>query len=110
SRHGSVPHDRMPEHLNRLDVLVLPSVWLENSPLVIKEAFAAGLPVVTSDLGGMREKVRGEVDGLLFEPGNAPALAAQLRRLQSEPGLFERLRSGIAAPAAIEHDAAALRS
>jgi GT2 family glycosyltransferase/glycosyltransferase involved in cell wall biosynthesis len=109
SRHGSVPHDRMPEHLSRLDVLVLPSVWLENSPLVIKEAFAAGLPVVTSDLGGMREKVRGEVDGLLFEPGNPRALAAQLHRLQLESGLFERLRSGIAAPAAIEQDAAELR-
>jgi GT2 family glycosyltransferase/glycosyltransferase involved in cell wall biosynthesis len=109
SRHGSVPHDRMPEHLSRLDVLVLPSVWLENSPLVIKEAFAAGLPVVTSDLGGMRERVRSEVDGLLFEPGNAHALAAQLRRLRSEPGLFERLRSSITAPAAIEQDAAELR-
>ena len=111
SRHGSVPHDRMPEHLSRLDVLVLPSVWLENSPLVIKEAFAAGVPVVTSDLGGMREKVRGEVDGLCSSPGNARRVGrSQLRRLQSEPGLFERLRSGIAAPAAIEQDAAALRS
>ena len=65
----------MPEHLSRVDVLVLPSVWLENSPLVIKEAFAAGVPVVTSDLGGMAELVRRDVDGLLFEPGNADALA-----------------------------------
>ena len=110
SRHGPVAHDRMPEHLSRLDVLVLPSVWLENSPLVIKEAFAAGLPVVTSDLGGMAEKVRAEIDGLVFEPGNADALASQLRRLQTEPGLLERLGAGTRPPMTIEQDAAALRS
>ncbi len=108
-RHGPVPHHRMPEHLSRVDVLVLPSVWLENSPLVIKEAFAAGVPVVTSDLGGMAEQVRPEIDGLVFEPGNADALASQLRRLQTEPGLLERLRAGIRPPMTIEQDAAALR-
>ena len=99
----------MPEHLSRVDVLVLPSVWLENSPLVIKEAFAAGVPVVTSDLGGMAEQVRPEIDGLVFEPGNADALASQLRRLQTEPGLLERLGAGIRPPMTIEQDAAALR-
>src|SRR5262249_19818009 len=51
--HGAIPHNQVPAALAELDVLVLPSVWLENSPLVIREAFAAGVPVVTSRLGGM---------------------------------------------------------
>jgi len=41
--------------LDEIDVLVVPSLWYENSPLVIQEAFLAGIPVITSDLGGMKE-------------------------------------------------------
>jgi GT2 family glycosyltransferase/glycosyltransferase involved in cell wall biosynthesis len=108
-RYGPVPHHRMSEHLSQLDVLVLPSVWLENSPLVIKEAFAAGLPVVAADLGGMAELVRHEVDGLLFAPGDVASLAACLERLVAEPGLLDRLRNGIPVPLSIEEDAASLR-
>ena len=105
-RHGAIPHAEMPAHLARLDVLVLPSIWLENSPLVIKEAFAAGLPVVVSDLGGMAELVRHDVDGLRFPAGDVDALAACLRRLVDEPDLVARLRAGIRAPATIAEDAA----
>ena len=88
----------------------LPSVWLENSPFVIKEAFAAGLPVVASDSAAWRSWSSTEVDGLLFEPGNADALAVSAARLQTETGLLERLRAGIRPPMTIEQDAAALRA
>ena len=69
------------------DALVVPSVWIENAPFVIKEANASGLPVIASRLGGMAELVTHDVDGLLFEAGDAAALAYQLRRLQHQPGL-----------------------
>jgi glycosyltransferase involved in cell wall biosynthesis len=62
-------------------VLVVPSRWYENSPNVILEAQAMGLPVVTADHGGMAEMVRHEVDGLLFEPDNTASLASALSRL-----------------------------
>ena len=104
-RHGPVPHDQMPAWLAQLDVLVLPSVWLENSPLVIKEAFAAGLPVIASDLGGMAELVRHDVDGLRFRTGDAGALSACLRRIIDEPELLDRLRAGIQAQTTIAADA-----
>lgn len=109
-RLGVVPHDRMPGVLADLDVLVVPSTWIENAPFIIREAFAARVPVVASDLGGMAEMVRHNVDGLLFPAGNAEALTVSLRRLLDEPGLVDRLRAGIARPLSIEEDAAWLRT
>ena len=108
-RLGPVPHERMAAALHDVDVVVVPSVWIENAPFIIREAFAAGAPVVASDLGGMAEMVRQETDGLLFPPGDAGALADCLRRLMHEPGLLDRLRSGIERPMSIEADAAQLR-
>jgi glycosyltransferase involved in cell wall biosynthesis/GT2 family glycosyltransferase len=95
---GPVPADRLRETFGALDVLVVPSLWHENCPLVILEAFAAGVPVVASRLGGMTEMVRDGVDGLLVPAGDADALAAALRRLRREPGLLDRLRAGIRPP------------
>jgi glycosyltransferase involved in cell wall biosynthesis len=85
----------MTEVLRALDVIVVPSLWYENSPNVILEAFAHRTPVVASNLGGMSELVEHEKNGLLFEPGNAADLARQLQRLLNEPGLLSALRAGI---------------
>lgn len=102
---GRYKPDRVGEVLGQLDVLVVPSLWYENSPLTIKEAFLAGVPVVCSRLGGMREHVRDDVDGLHFETGDADDLARVLRRLAEEPGLLDRLREGIEPVKSIEQDA-----
>ncbi|GAB3670269.1 glycosyltransferase family 4 protein [Halopiger thermotolerans] len=80
------------------DVFVLPSIWLENSPLVIQEAFAAGVPVVTGDRGGMAELVDNGADGLTVPVGDADALAAALRHLATDPDLVRRLRAGVEEP------------
>lgn len=58
--------------------VVVPSVWWENSPVVIQEAKRAGTPLVVSDIGGMAEKVRPGVDGLHFKRGSAHDLARVL--------------------------------
>ena len=92
---GALPHAEVPAALAGLDVVVVPSVWLENSPLVIREAFAAGVPVVAAALGGMAEMVEDGRSGLLFRPGDAADLRRCLARLLEEPGLRERLRAGI---------------
>src|SRR5262249_19150867 len=94
-RLGPVPHERMASALAGVDVMVVPSIWIENAPFIIREAFAAGAPVVASNLGGMAEMVRHEIDGLLFPPGDSAVLAACLDRLARESGLVERLRAGI---------------
>ncbi len=78
-----------------LDVLVVPSLWYENSPNVILEAFACGTPVVVSRLGGMAELVEDGVSGLYFEPGDVQDLTRMLQRLVDEPGLLTNLSHGI---------------
>jgi glycosyltransferase involved in cell wall biosynthesis len=92
---GPFARDEVGRVLSGMDVLVVPSRWYENGPGVIFEAFAAGVPVVATDLGGMSEFVKHERDGLLFGLEDARDLARQLRRLIEEPGLLEKLRSGI---------------
>ena len=80
------------------DVLIVPSLWWENAPAVIGEAFARQKPVLASDLGGMAESVQNGVNGLLFPVGDAPALAALVRRLCDEPERLTELQNGIAPP------------
>jgi glycosyltransferase involved in cell wall biosynthesis len=68
---GSYFSDEGPRHAAAVDWFVVPSIWWENSPLVIQEAFMAGRPVLCSNLGGMAEKGRDGVDGLHFAVGDA---------------------------------------
>ena len=102
---GALSREGVAELLLATDVLVVPSVWLENAPFVIKEAWAAGAIVVASDLGGMAELVRHEQNGLLFPVGDSAGLRSALARLSSESGLLERLRRGIPKVRSIEQDA-----
>jgi glycosyltransferase involved in cell wall biosynthesis len=91
---GGVANDRVGEVLADTDVMVLPSLWYENSPVAIQEARAAGVPVVASGLGALAEKVHDKVDGLLFPPGDAAGLRQALQRLVNEPDLLSSLRRG----------------
>ena len=93
---GRIPQEQMARELEQIDVLVVPSIWYENAPLVVYSAFAAGVPVVATDLGGMSEVVVDGQNGLLFAPADAAGLAAQLLRLVAEPGLVARLARGTA--------------
>lgn len=70
---------------NHVDAIVVSSIWPENSPLVIHEAQAVRIPVVTSDVGGMAEYVHHEHNGLQFEHRDAVSLATQMQRLVDDP-------------------------
>lgn len=88
---GVFPNVHIAQVLAELEVLVVPSLWAENTPLVLYSAQAARCVVVASDFPGIAEVIEHEVNGLLFEAGNAAALAQQLARLSSEPNLAQRL-------------------
>jgi len=92
---GPFPHGRQFEALNQIDVLVVPSVWYENTPFVVLEAFAARRPVVSSDLGGMTELVEDGVNGQTFRTGDPGALGDVLRSFVDDPGLLGTLAAGI---------------
>jgi glycosyltransferase involved in cell wall biosynthesis len=88
---GTFEHSQIGRIHAGIDVLVVPSVWYENSPNVILEAFAAGTPVVVSRLGGMAELVTDGANGFQFEPGDAEALAVVLQRFVDRPDLAANL-------------------
>ncbi|MFN0207240.1 MAG: glycosyltransferase [Planctomycetota bacterium] len=92
--------------LSRTDLLVVPSVWWENSPLAILEAFAARVPVLVADLGGMAELVHEGRGGFRFAAGDSEALALALGRILSEPALLASAASAAPAPRPIDADAA----
>ena len=91
---GTFDNSQMGRVLSDIDVLVVPSIWYD-FPLVIPSAFATKTPVVATNLPGMNELVRSEVDGLLFERRDWQGLAARIRQLVEDPGLMARLRSRI---------------
>ena len=66
--------------LEGIDVLVAPSLWVENAPFVVMEALAAGCPVVVARSEFMLERVREGVDGLVFERGDVDSLLRALQR------------------------------
>jgi len=79
--------------LPSLDILVVPSAHGEGSSGVVKEGWAAGVPVVCSDLPANLELVHDEVNGLVFSNGDNASLARQIERLLEDPALGEKLVS-----------------
>jgi len=98
---GRVEHDRVAEALGQIDILVAPSLWYENSPLTIHEAFMAGVPVIAGNIGGMKELVE-EGGGLLFEPGNPADLADKINKIAANPARLSELRQTIPPVKSIE--------
>lgn len=92
---GAFSRERIGEILAEVDLVVVPSLWHENNPRVIQEAFAVKIPVVASNVSGISEFIQHEVNGLLFERGDANDLARQFKRFFDEPGLLEKLKAGI---------------
>jgi GT2 family glycosyltransferase len=102
--HGAIAHEQVPFALASIDVLVVPSIWPENSPFAIHEAFLAGVPVIASRTGGIPELVVDGRSGLLFEAGDPDDLSRALARLLEEPTLLATLRAGIEPPRPLEDD------
>ncbi|MFQ5353525.1 MAG: glycosyltransferase family 4 protein [Thermodesulfobacteriota bacterium] len=102
---GAFDNRDVPEVLSGIDVLVVPSIWFENSPLTIHEAYISGTPVIVSDLGGMAELVEDGVSGFVFETGNAHALREKIEMIINDGSLLARLRKGLPGVKTIKEDA-----
>ena len=89
---GSYENHEVGRILQSLDVLVVPSIWYENSPLTIHEAICAGVPVITGAFGGMAELIKDGVNGLTFRPRDALDLRKKMMQFLMDEGLRERLR------------------
>lgn len=90
---GNVPSDEVVKALRVADVFVNPST-VDNTPNSLLEALLAGVPVVTTNVGGIPILVREGESALLVPPRNPDAMAAALQRVLEDPELAARLRSG----------------
>lgn len=86
-----INHNLANDVFSNVDCIVVPSIWGENSPLVIHEAQACKVPVITADFGGMKEYVQHNINGLLFEHRNTKALAEQLKFAVLNPEKMKQL-------------------
>ncbi len=89
--HGAYDRHAVSSLMAAVDWVVMPSIWWENDPLVISEAFLNRRPVICSGIGGMAERVTPEVHGLHVPPNDPPALAAAMQRVLAEPKLARKL-------------------
>jgi glycosyltransferase involved in cell wall biosynthesis len=96
--HGPYDNADVQRLMRRMDAVVVPSTWWENSPVVIQEAFACGRPVICANIGGMAEKVRHGIDGLHFEAGRAASLAHLLAGVAQYPDILSELAATVAKP------------
>jgi len=99
---GAVPNEEVGRVLANTDVAVVPSVWYENSPVAIQEAFAAGVPVLASRIGALPEKVRDGVDGWLCPAGDVTAWREAVVSLAEHPERVRQRLGSMPAPLTLQ--------
>ncbi|MBM3095123.1 glycosyltransferase [Ensifer sp. T173] len=96
--YGSYQNADLPKLMRSVDWVIFPSIWWENSPVVIQEALLHRRPIICSDIGGMAEKVRDGADGLHFRAGNGQHLADRIVEVLNDDTVWDRLRSSMRGP------------
>ncbi len=99
---GAYTPEQLPERLAAVDWVLAPSIWWENAPLVVLEAFRQRRPPIVSGIGGLAELVSDGRNGLHARPGDPMSLASAMRRAVGEPGLWQRLRDEAPQPTGMD--------
>jgi glycosyltransferase involved in cell wall biosynthesis len=102
---GRYSNDDMGEILQDLDIVVLPSLWWENTPLVMLRALAHKVPVIVSDFPGMTEVVQDGINGFVFRPGDTGDLQEILTKIGENPALLNEIKNNISYSKRIEEEA-----
>lgn len=84
--------------LNRVDVVVVPSIWHENLPLIMQEAQACGVPTLVSDVGGMTECVTDGVNGFTFGVGDVDDLQQKMQMIIDQPEILNAIKENVRNP------------
>ena len=95
---GAYEPFQLADRMRGTDWVVVPSIWWENSPMVIQEAFTFGRPLVCSDIGGMAEKITDRVNGVHVPVGSSVSWGATLLKLAKQTDEWDKLREGIVKP------------
>lgn len=104
--HYAYDYSDIPWLLGGRDLVVVPSVWWDNAPQTVLEAFGCGVPVLGAELGGIPDVVKHGHNGLLFRGNDRYDLARRLVEVVREPKRLDRLRANVKPPKSIaEHTA-----
>ena len=99
--YGRYSTEELPGILKNTDTVVVPSIWWENSPLVIQESFKHGRPMIVSGIGGMAEKIQDGVDGLHFVRGSSLDLMQKMKQMM-DPTFWQSCYDNLPTPPVIE--------
>jgi glycosyltransferase involved in cell wall biosynthesis len=89
---GYQTHNESLRLIQKATALIVPSQWYEGLPMTIVEAYAAGTPVIASQLGSLTELVADERTGWLFQPGDSDALARKIEWAIANPQILPSMR------------------
>ena len=84
--------------LSGVDVVVIPSIWHENLPLIMQEAQAAGVPTLVADVGGMTECITDGVNGFTFRMGDVADLQQKIQMIIDQPAILNAIKENIRNP------------
>jgi glycosyltransferase involved in cell wall biosynthesis len=109
---GKYAYEEMSQIFEKIDIIAVPSIWWENSPLVLLRAMAHKVPAIVSDLGGLTEIVKDGVNGFTFTVGytdsladNSKNISAVIRKISENPEILNDLKANIQTPPRIEEEA-----
>ncbi|WP_043318823.1 glycosyltransferase family 4 protein [Microbulbifer sp. HZ11] len=99
--HGSYESHEIGRLMEQADWVIIPSVWWENSPMVIQEAYNHGRPLIASDIGGMVEKIKDSVNGIHFRARGATSLSAKIASDTLDPEFWSSISAKIKPPLSV---------
>jgi len=102
---GTFEYENLPKIMKGISVIVIPSTYKENYPLVMQMALAYNKPVIVSKIGGMPEVVKDGVNAYLFEAGHTEQLAKLIFMISNDPTVLDRLKKSIVSPPRVEEEA-----
>lgn len=102
---GEFNNAKIAEIFQEIDVLVVPSIWDENSPLVIQESFLYKTPVIASRIGGIPELICNDISGLLFTPGDKEELQRKMEYVINNSQVIDKLKDKLSRVKSIEDNA-----
>jgi len=109
---GKYDYEEMTRIFEKIDIIAVPSIWWENSPLVLLRAMAHKVPAITSDLGGLTEIIEDGQNGFTFTVGYSDSLADNSKHLSEIIGkisenveILNDMKANIKSPPRIEEEA-----
>jgi glycosyltransferase involved in cell wall biosynthesis len=99
---GAYKYENMSDIFSVVDMLVVPSVWWENSPLVLLSALAHNVPAIVSNVSGLTEIVKDGENGFSFEASSSESLAKVLQKVGGNPAILNEIKAKIHHPPRIE--------